>query len=762
MIRLMLVVLTPLLGVAGAWCPSVAMAAPGARSAPGPVGGLAGLSADALKVIDLIGAGGASHPIPGVRWGSHTEARVQALWLWKSLPADEQSRLRPVLKAPLAGTCVSSEHLPIEVCYLAPHEREPALNILELAEDAWVQEVDELGFMPPRRPGTGRPEEGSRIFIRDTSDVGEEVGGYAAPVDVDPSLNHTGCYSYIVIDDEVAFNEAVATVVRHEFNHTCQQVMDCLETMTSAEATATWVESAIFGQSDFLFQIVVPEFQKYPERSIAWAEYLNIYHYGAALFVLFIQEFLCDGDPRCIVTLWENTMQSGYVNEPDLFDALILLAEERDVSIDTLLVGFGEWRFMVGVYDDGEHFESGALWVGAEPSVRVSESLHFGDTRALDATFEIQPLGYGYGRLVVRDAPVGPSPASGESQPIDGHLVVTLTTHDRVDIRAELWLMRQNRILSRWAAPIEPVGGDGALAIERQVTAPLTDVQQADEVILMIANIGHDIDWDQTWNSQSIHARIEQVITLDVTEVTPAQVPIGASRNLLLSGQGFVPDTRVELSNDAVSVVAMVIEDPAHIELQVQVDPMAEPAPVDLIIRREHASSPQAVILEEAFEIVVPGPPEVDSVLPDHSAPGETLMVRVRGRGFLEGVSLSLACDGVEITETTRIDSESVYLAVVIDASAAAANCDLHITDRFEQTTVVERAFEVEGVEETRMPVDAGVDADAVDDEEGATDSGCGCTLSGGPPVDGMVLMGLSSLLWLARRRRGRPTPGHR
>ena len=672
--------------------------------------------------------------------GQHTQDRLQAFHRWKALPQLEQAALKPLFAPPRIEGCVESERYPLRSCYRNQRERYKAEAILAFAEEAWESEVDLLGFWTPRRGSADAPEDGVDFFLGDTISIG--AAGYTSPIDFDPSTPRIDCLSYVVINEHEEPGEAVGHTVRHEFNHTCQLALDCLETLAGMEATAVWVEGAIQNRTDMYFHMSIREFQSHPERSIGWSGRDSLYPYGASLFMQFIQEYLGNNDPRVIPGLWADSIQNVPDNEPDLLDAFAALAVEQGGSQTSALLAFGEWRYFLGRNDDGEHFREGDRWVGAEPRVGARFRLDGPGGFPLVETLQIQPLGYYYADLEL-----------GELHAARGQLIISAGSSAASDGLLELWSIEDGVLANRWTSFSEEECGE-------EIVVDLRELEHADRLVLMVLNAGKRADWDQSWREQTVYLGIDYLPAPSLSEIEPAQVTIGQSAELSIRGTGFTASAQLEFRDEAVQVVEQSLVDSQNIICRVAVGLQANPGMVDLVLTNLRGALRSEASLPGALELLLPPPPRLDALEPDSGEPGERLFVRVIGSELAEDLSLELLCPEVSLDGASYVDSQTLYLHIDISEDVGPKACDLQARDRFGQEAVLADVFHIllpqegdpdgggSGVD-SGSSQDAGIDEPR--DEEHGGDDGCECSsMSGlGPSSGSLVFFLLLFLLYL-------------
>lgn len=658
-----------------------------------------------------------------------TLRRVEAFRLWQALPEKRREMLRPLFAGPTPGTCLRSELYPLRSCYDRADQRDLALTVLVAAEAAWASEVEELGFLPPRQESDEGPRAGMDFFVGDTRSIG--AAGYTSPVDFDPTTPHTDCLSYIVIDELAEAgdppgqpDEYTSTLVYHEFNHACQLAMDCLESLSSMEATATWVEPVVLGHADSGFATVIRYFQRFPGYSLGLFLSDSYYPYGAALFVQFLHERLGQGDPRSIAELWHGTIQVADVNEPDFLDAVGLKAEEQGSGLAELLLEFGEWRYFLGSNDDGHHFREGAAWRGAE--IRPAETLSLPVLRLPGSrSATMQPYGYHYAYL---ETSRGWLPG--------GKVVLSLGGSAAERSFMELWLVRDGQLAQRLTTAGLPDGEQPRLVVDAAA------LDEADRAVLLLANVKADVDWDSNWRDQTTYYDIAALAQPAVVAVEPAELVIGAQAEVAISGAGFSDLTVLQIDHPGLTVGEVRVVDATRLQAVVAAGTDAAPGAVDVRVASMLDDLRLDAVLPGGLTLVMPAQPRLAELYPPQGAPGEQVIVRLGGESLPRDLAASFSCPEITVERVSWVSEQTAYLHLALAPGVVAETvCDLHVEDRFGRKALLAGAF--------RIVPRAGGDAGG-ESERGERDSGDGgCTMGGGSPRTAGLLAVLLLLLLL-------------
>ena len=85
--------------------------------------------------------------------------------------------------------------------------------------------------------------------------------------------------------------------------------------------------------------------------------------YGATLYLHYLWERYFPDDAGFIARVWLENRNSPGEDRPDYIDALrLVLLNERGITFEETITEFMQWRWFLGQFDDGLHFERGALW----------------------------------------------------------------------------------------------------------------------------------------------------------------------------------------------------------------------------------------------------------------------------------------------------------------------------------------------------------------------------------------------------------------
>jgi hypothetical protein len=455
--------------------------------------------------------------------------------------------------------------------------------VLDAAITSYQVQVETWGFWPPGiEPGAGL----YRFYLEDA----EGAAGYTAPYAYDESTPREDAFTYIVI--EASLDEAsLRTTTAHELNHACQTAMDVGEVVAFMENTATWIEAMTFPEAAQFLPYVFPYFQEQPHRPL---EYMrmngsDIYEYGGALWVHFLETLYGAGDPAWIRSIWEACVQNLGINEPDYLDAI----DERLAEVGGLAEAvrtFARYRFFIGGDDDGQHLPGAGEWYGAEV--------------ARAATWSTS-------NLPVIDA--GPASLATRPQP-NGCNYVVLEVSTRPELPLKVTFAGDPAL--RWNVDLLQVAAGAPTTVTRvnpaeEASAAVTvDASALDRLVLVICQLGapgYDPD-PRHWTAGDYRYRLEpDVPAPEVTAVTPDTLAQGApDGTLLLAGARFstLPGLAVRTAPaDVILRLEAVVSD-TELRVTAFVPPGAALGPRDVVVTNPGG---REGVAPAALTIVAPG-----------------------------------------------------------------------------------------------------------------------------------------------------------
>lgn len=245
---------------------------------------------------------------------------------------------------------MDSEQYPLRVHWQNQIFEDEAPLVLESLEEAWEHQVVDLGYPAP----VGDGELGGGDNRVDVYLLGLGPGAVALTLvddDIDLSDGRANGPSHIQLD---ATQPSYLESLHHEFQHVLQFSMDRQETIMFMEATAVYLEALAFPASAQWGELV-PDFQKYPQApvftdGVAWWDLWfseSFYEYGAALFIMYLDENYGAGDGVLLREMWEILHQDEETetNEPDWMDAADTIL---NIPVSEMIADFATWRALVG------------------------------------------------------------------------------------------------------------------------------------------------------------------------------------------------------------------------------------------------------------------------------------------------------------------------------------------------------------------------------------------------------------------------------
>jgi uncharacterized protein (TIGR03382 family) len=247
-------------------------------------------------------------------------------------------------------------------------------DVLVYAENAWIEQVDRIGFAPPF------PDDDGRVDLYITNDyTGGGAYTYAHPEDLDAFDGRMASAAYVALDWAVPDDE-MASYVAHEFNHVLQYATDYAEpTLPVWEGTATAAQTWTLGDFDPYDPYYIAHFQQIPwmgilgDGYIAWDDYgiYSFHEYGSAAWVRHLDHYWGDDQGAAAQAMWWELAQPELPNEPDVLDALdAVTGSWRDELLD-----FTVERTRIGT-------AAHPAWYGPSTSamqVDVDSTVAFGD-----------------------------------------------------------------------------------------------------------------------------------------------------------------------------------------------------------------------------------------------------------------------------------------------------------------------------------------------------------------------------------------------
>jgi len=276
---------------------------------------------------------------------------------------------------------IVSETYPIRVHWSQAGDRGRAVEVMGWAELSWAVQVDELGFREPVLPDdTHGPE--LDIYLSDLP--GNEGWTWYEPVDVVTGDGYMGATVYIELARELPMSW-YASYVSHEFNHALQNATDFTEESTTVrEASSVAAQLWTVGHDDAYWDWDVPDFQALPWVPVLvgdgwwlwdYMEIWSFYEYGAALWMIHLDEVHGDGDGSMGPRLWEAMAAETWSGEPDVAEGLQTVT---GLDLGGALCSIARSRVLVGELWDDRGLADAEAW-GEEQMVPMAAELALDD-----------------------------------------------------------------------------------------------------------------------------------------------------------------------------------------------------------------------------------------------------------------------------------------------------------------------------------------------------------------------------------------------
>ena len=390
--------------------------------------------------------------------------------MWFFLLATAFAQDRPELPYEM----VSADY-PIRVHWEREQDDRLAGRVMEAAELAWQVQVNELGFRAPVLPdGVHGPELDYYLI---------ELGyaqAWASPDAWDDTVKgdgYSGTPAYMAIDWNLP-EDMVDAFVAHEFNHVLQYGTDYNEwTLTIWEATATAAQTWTLGEEG-AWDADVADFQSDPylnslggDSYFIWYELYTayFYEYGAALWMMHLDQVVGDGDGSAGPEIWDAVAQEGLPNEPDVIEAFAQVAGE---PIGPALNKLARTRFLVADDWDARGLPDARDW---PIEAKVPATDLDGDELPLTHIFApaLMPTGMGFLDMDLEGFDAGVK---------DPHLIVDVTSETA---------LRSAVIVLWWAED----GTVGHVEDAGEVAFVELPIEGLTRVAVAVTNL-EDSDWD--------------------------------------------------------------------------------------------------------------------------------------------------------------------------------------------------------------------------------------------------------------------------
>ncbi len=315
---------------------------------------------------------------------------------------------------PAAAVVLVSVSHPIQV---TSEDEALATEALSLAEAAWEDQVEGMGFAPPLMlDGHGSVVQGFDLVLWSMG------SGSLATFDVlgdHPATPASDCPVRSEINADYMDRPGwMGMCVAHLLNHASLHAVDCLEPQMPAFDTISVAVEVLTGQAAY-WDLYVERYQQMPYESVdMWFRSAPnaYYQFGSSLFALFLDAVYGGGDGALLADLWSLTAQDGTItrgsgelaygdveNEPDYLDAVGEGLMALGSTFDEAWTGFTAHRWFVGPNDDGAHLPDAGSWPTGAPLVDATwteADLPLADQPAVEAmaeyassfvVFEVEP-----------------------------------------------------------------------------------------------------------------------------------------------------------------------------------------------------------------------------------------------------------------------------------------------------------------------------------------------------------------------------------
>ena len=214
-------------------------------------------------------------------------------------------------------------------------------------EDVWFQEIDTIGYLPPKSD-LDSPNNGGDVMLDVyLDDLGSDgVFGYCTSDDPGADQGAYAVSAYCVIDNDFAPEqygnqhspqEFLEVTSAHEFHHASQFTYDWLEDYWLMEGTATNIEETVYPEIDdnvFFLRLWSPLTR--PGSPLDRGGFGNS-EYGSWIFWRYLQEKI-SGDPSIVREIWERAASAV----PDVYSLQAVTQElaQRGRSFRDVFAGF--------------------------------------------------------------------------------------------------------------------------------------------------------------------------------------------------------------------------------------------------------------------------------------------------------------------------------------------------------------------------------------------------------------------------------------
>ncbi len=468
--------------------------------------------------------------------------------------------------APPYDDFVESTEVPVRVHYTNAAGLEAAEEVLGYAEAGWETQVVQMGFPAP-------------TTVNDQNEIVTGLWIYLDPaygmdhpeaIGDNPNTPWTDCTARVRIST-LAPSSYLEMVTLHEMNHVLEYAADCGEPHFAIEQTTVAV-TTISEPDDLVFtQYMLPVFQQNPHHSLHCTFYNDqnkfYFHYGSALFQLFLEEAYGNYDGVLLGNIWNAAKQNGTVtsigmgggildvpNDPDIFDAMNTVL--GDTTLEQAYAEFARWRAFVGTRDDGAHFSEGASWSGGEVAIDTTVTLDALPIAKGATQNQPNELGSVYLSL----DPFGIETEQGVRLAFDGDDAVT-------------WHVEALLVRGDGTADVETMTLDDTARGEVTL-GPLTDYVEA---LMIFTNLGDGSRDPEAAHCTMVNGFVYELSIEDlaappvITSVDPAELAVGQDHYLWIAGSDFVEGMQATFGGAGITVAQVDFVDAETIGVALEV-----------------------------------------------------------------------------------------------------------------------------------------------------------------------------------------------
>ena len=218
--------------------------------------------------------------------------------------------------------------------------------------------------------------------------------------------------------------------------------------------------------------------------------------------------------------------------------------------------------------------------------------------------------------------------------------------------------------------------------------------------------------------AQAAAADVPPDAAAQIAKIAPASAAAGSTVTVEIEGSNFSPGVYVSFSTPAIRVTSTTRTDATKLQANLEINPTAQPSSVTLYV-----SNPAGAAAETRFTILPataqPAPPTpvaappapaqrgntpiVTSVEPASLAPGSRTTLKIKGKGFVDGASVSFSNPAIQVLATHFMKSKELEVDVSIASDAATGSGSLFVVNP--DQSEVEHPYEiVAGTPTTTLP----------------------------------------------------------